>query len=82
MTVIKLPDYPASAGPAIARRIDTKRDSYRKQAAQLRAELEKVEEAWAKAFDRHDVRTTARDRVAALAKMVPGRNRYEMGVSE
>lgn len=66
---VQLPTYPAAAGPNIARRIESHRPRYRDRAETLRQRLAAVDEEWARAFEREDVRAKARDRVNEMAKI-------------
>ncbi|OJX70291.1 MAG: hypothetical protein BGO95_11685 [Micrococcales bacterium 73-13] len=69
--VVKLPDYPANAGPGTAKQVENRADHYRKVAAELRRELAAVEDAMVSALDRQEARQGAADRIHRIAKGRP-----------
>lgn len=62
-----LPPYPTSGGPVAAKQLQAAQERYRKQLADLDAELERAEQAFAAAFERSDETRAVRDRISGLA---------------
>ncbi|WP_405216006.1 hypothetical protein [Agrococcus sp. Ld7] len=65
---IQLPKYPASAGPAAAKRLNGMRERSAAARATLQRELDRTVEAFDRAFEVADRQRTVRDRIADAAK--------------
>ncbi|KAA6434933.1 hypothetical protein FQ330_03985 [Agrococcus sediminis] len=65
---IQLPEYPASAGPAAAKRVNTLRERSAAARATLQRELDRTVEAFDRAFEVTDRQRTVRDRIADAAR--------------
>lgn len=65
---ITLPKYPASAGPAAAKQLNTVRERSAAARAKLQRELDRTVEAFGAAFEATDRQRTVRDRIAEAAK--------------
>lgn len=65
---VQLPKYPASAGPAAAKRANTLRERSAAARAALQRELDRTVEAFDRAFEVADRQRTVRDRIAEAAR--------------
>lgn len=65
---LELPPYPNSQGHAVANQLEEQSKGYSAAAESLRTELRRAEEAMLRALEAQDRRTSARDRISALAR--------------
>ncbi len=71
-----LPVYPASAGPAAARRLENRRTEYQRYIAAIDVELAKAEKVFTEAFSRADEASNTHTRIDELAGRA-NRAKYE-----
>lgn len=62
-----LPVYPVSAGPAAARRLQTRRAEYQRYISAIDVELKKAEKVFTEAFGRADEASNTQSRIDELA---------------
>ena len=65
---VRLPEFPASAGPSAARRLRTLRDRAATSRAELERELEAALTAFEVAFEKADRKSNVRDRISDAAR--------------
>lgn len=65
---VRLPEFPASAGPAAAWRLRTLRDRAATSRAELERELEAALTAFEAAFEKADRKRNVRDRISDAAR--------------
>ena len=75
---IELPKYPASAGPAMARRLRERREQSAMAAEDLQRELRKLEDTAGDVLADMDARATTRQRLADLARSKKEINRRNL----